>query len=143
MMAVFPLAVAPGWAVCVEIGGSQTGVVSGMMNMLGNLGGAISPRVVGEWLQRRGAWDLPLMTVAGCYVSPLSAGSPSIRRNGFLKSDSERFLVVLPLRRLALRSIGPKHYPLDAPRRLANCTNKSMPTPTRPSVPGSGTGIIS
>jgi sugar phosphate permease len=62
------LAVAPGWAVCVEIGGSHSGVVSGMMNMLGNLGGAISPLVVGEWLQRRGAWDLPLMTVAGCYV---------------------------------------------------------------------------
>jgi hypothetical protein len=24
--------------------------------------------VVSEWLQRRGAWDLRLMTVAGCYV---------------------------------------------------------------------------
>jgi nitrate/nitrite transporter NarK len=62
------LAVAPGWAVCIEIGGIHSGVVSGLMNMLGNLGGAISPLVVGEWLQRRGAWDLPLMTVAGCYV---------------------------------------------------------------------------
>jgi sugar phosphate permease len=62
------LAVAPGWAVCVEIGGIHSGVVSGMMNMLGNLGGAISPLVVGEWLQRRGAWDLPLMTVAVCYL---------------------------------------------------------------------------
>jgi ACS family glucarate transporter-like MFS transporter len=62
------LAVAPGWAVCIEIGGIHSGVVSGMMNMLGNLGGALSPLVVGEWLQRRGAWDLPLMTVAACYV---------------------------------------------------------------------------
>ncbi len=62
------LAVAPGWAVCIEIGGIHSGVVSGLMNMLGNLGGAISPLVVGEWLQRRGAWDLPLLTVAGCYV---------------------------------------------------------------------------
>ena len=62
------LAVAPNWAVCIEVGGNHSGVVSGMMNMLGNLGGAISPLVVGEWLQRRGAWNLPLMTVAGCYV---------------------------------------------------------------------------
>ena len=62
------LAVAPGWAVCLEIGGQHAGVVSGAMNMFGNLGGAISPLVVGEWLQRRGAWDLPLFTVAGCYL---------------------------------------------------------------------------
>ena len=62
------LAVAPGWAVCLEMGGRHAGVVSGAMNMFGNLGGAISPLVVGEWLQRRGAWDLPLLTVAGCYL---------------------------------------------------------------------------
>jgi nitrate/nitrite transporter NarK len=62
------LAVAPGWAVCLEIGGKHSGVVSGAMNMFGNMGGAISPLVVGEWLQRRGAWDLPLLTVAGCYL---------------------------------------------------------------------------
>ncbi|HUI05883.1 MAG TPA: MFS transporter [Verrucomicrobiae bacterium] len=62
------LAVAPGWAVCLEIGGRHAGVVSGAMNTFGNLGGAISPLVVGEWLQRRGAWDLPLLTVAGCYL---------------------------------------------------------------------------
>ena len=62
------LAVAPGWAVCLEIGGIHSGVVSGAMNMFGNLGGAISPLVVGEWLQRRGAWGMPLITVAGCYL---------------------------------------------------------------------------
>jgi nitrate/nitrite transporter NarK len=62
------LAVAPGWAVCLEIGGTHAGVVTGAMNMFGNLGGAVSPLVVGEWLQRRGAWELPLWTVAGCYL---------------------------------------------------------------------------
>jgi sugar phosphate permease len=62
------LAVAPGWAVSLEIGGIHAGVVTGAMNMFGNLGGAISPLVVGEWLQRRGAWELPLWTVAGCYL---------------------------------------------------------------------------
>ena len=68
----------------------------------------------------------------------------SIRRNRFLNPDSERFLVVLPLRRLALRPIGSKHYPLDTPRRChTNRPNKSKLNPTRPSVPGSGTGIIS
>jgi ACS family glucarate transporter-like MFS transporter len=62
------LAVAPGWAACLEIGGIHAGVVSGAMNMFGNLGGAVSPLVVGEWLQERGAWDMPLWTVAGCYL---------------------------------------------------------------------------
>ena len=37
------LAVAPGWAICLEIGGEHAGVVSGAMNMFGNLGGAVAP----------------------------------------------------------------------------------------------------
>ena len=65
------LAVAPGWAVSLELGGQHAGVVTGAMNMFGNLGGAMSPLIVGEWLQRRGAWELPLWTVAGCYVLAL------------------------------------------------------------------------
>jgi MFS family permease len=62
------LGVSPAWAVCLEIGGRHAGVVSGAMNTFGNLGGALSPVVVGLSLQRWGSWNLPLLTVAGFYL---------------------------------------------------------------------------
>jgi nitrate/nitrite transporter NarK len=58
------LAVAPAWAVCLEVGGAHAGTVSGTMNMFGNLGGALSPVVTGWCLQTWGSWDAPLFTVA-------------------------------------------------------------------------------
>ena len=62
------LGVSPGWAVCLEIGGRHAGVVSGSMNTFGNLGGTLSPIVVGWFLQGWGSWDASLVTVAICYV---------------------------------------------------------------------------
>ncbi len=62
------LGVSPAWAVCLEIGGPHSGVVSGAMNTFGNLGGALSPVVVGLSLQRWESWNLPLLTVAGLYL---------------------------------------------------------------------------
>jgi len=62
------LGVAPAWAVCLEIGGLHAGVVSGAMNMFGNLGGALSPLVVGWSLEARGSWDAPLVSVACLYL---------------------------------------------------------------------------
>ncbi len=62
------LGVAPAWAVCLEIGGRHAGVVSGTMNTFGNLGGAISPVVVGVTLERWGSWELPLLSVAALYL---------------------------------------------------------------------------
>ncbi len=62
------LAVAPAWAACLEIGGRNAGVVSGAMNTFGNLGGALSPVVVGLCLERWGSWQAPLWTVALLYV---------------------------------------------------------------------------
>jgi len=62
------LGVAPAWAVCLEIGGLHAGVVSGAMNTFGNLGGVLSPLVVGWWLQRSGSWNAPLVSVACLYV---------------------------------------------------------------------------
>jgi ACS family glucarate transporter-like MFS transporter len=62
------LGVAPAWAVCVEIGGAHSGVVSGAMNMFGNLGGALSPLVIGFSLQHFGSWQAPLLSVAALYV---------------------------------------------------------------------------
>jgi sugar phosphate permease len=63
------LGVAPAWAVCVELGGTHAGVVSGAMNMFGNLGGALSPLVVGFSVDRLGSWDAPLLSVAVLYVA--------------------------------------------------------------------------
>jgi len=62
------LGVAPAWAVCLDVGGRSAGVVSGAMNMFGNLGGALSPVVIGVCLDRLGSWHAPLQTVAAFYV---------------------------------------------------------------------------
>jgi ACS family glucarate transporter-like MFS transporter len=62
------LGVSPAWAVCLEIGGRHAGVVSGGMNTFGNLGGALSPIVVGLCLQTWNSWTASLVTVALGYV---------------------------------------------------------------------------
>lgn len=62
------LGVSPAWAVCLEIGGAHVGVVSGAMNMFGNLGGALSPVLVGIGVDHWQSWDAPLLTLAIGYV---------------------------------------------------------------------------
>ncbi|MDX2166642.1 MAG: MFS transporter [Deltaproteobacteria bacterium] len=62
------LGVSPAWAVCLEIGGRHAGVVSGAMNTFGNLGGALSPVVIGFGLERWGGWGASLGSIAVCYV---------------------------------------------------------------------------
>jgi sugar phosphate permease len=39
--------IGPSWAVPMDVGGEYSGTVSGMMNMAGNIGGALSPLVFG------------------------------------------------------------------------------------------------
>ncbi len=62
------LAVAPAWAVCLEIGAQHVGVVSGTMNTFGNLGGTLSPIVVGLFLARWHSWNAPLLTLSFFYL---------------------------------------------------------------------------
>jgi ACS family glucarate transporter-like MFS transporter len=62
------LGVAPAWAICTGVGGRHAGVVSGAMNTFGNLGGALSPVVVGLCLERGVSWDAPLVSVAAFYL---------------------------------------------------------------------------
>jgi MFS family permease len=62
------LGIASAWATCLAIGGRHGGVVSGAMNMFGNLGGAICPIVFGKSLQHFGSWNLPLASVAVLYL---------------------------------------------------------------------------
>jgi ACS family glucarate transporter-like MFS transporter len=62
------LGVAPAWTVCLDIGGVHAGVVSGTMNTFGNLGGTLSPVVVGVALDRWHSWNAPLWSVAAMYL---------------------------------------------------------------------------
>jgi len=61
--------IAPAWAVCVEIGGTHSAMVSGTMNMFGNLGGALSPVVFGLCVEHLGSWTAPLFSMAALYVA--------------------------------------------------------------------------
>jgi ACS family glucarate transporter-like MFS transporter len=62
------LGVAPAWAACLEIGGRHAGVVSGAMNTFGNLGGALSPVVIGTCLERGSSWNAPLLSLPALYL---------------------------------------------------------------------------
>ncbi len=62
------LGIASAWSTCLAIGGRHGGVVSGAMNMFGNLGGAVSPIVFGQSLERDLGWNLPLASVAALYA---------------------------------------------------------------------------
>jgi len=67
------LAVAPAWATCLDIGRRNPGVISGAMNTFGNLGGALSPVVVGILLDHWRSWNAPLYTVAVLYLGAAAA----------------------------------------------------------------------
>jgi MFS transporter, ACS family, glucarate transporter len=62
------LGTAPAWAVCLEIGGLSSGVVSAAMNTFGNLGGSLLPVVVGLCLQKGVSWRAPLLSIAVLYL---------------------------------------------------------------------------
>ena len=55
------------WATCLDIGGDAAGVVSGTMNSLGQVGGALAPWLIGLMVDRTGSWELPLLVSAGYY----------------------------------------------------------------------------
>ena len=54
------LAMAPGWAAAMDVGGRLAGSLSGSLNMMGNFGGALGPLAVGYILDHyKPAPDLP------------------------------------------------------------------------------------
>jgi sugar phosphate permease len=55
--------IGPSWAVPMDTGGKYSGTVSGMMNMAGNIGGALSPIVFG-FLVQVGNWQAPFIVAA-------------------------------------------------------------------------------
>jgi ACS family glucarate transporter-like MFS transporter len=56
------------WAGCMDIGGRHSGTVSGSMNMLGNLGGALSPLAVGYILTWTQNWALTFYVSSAIYL---------------------------------------------------------------------------
>jgi len=60
--------IGPSWAVPMDTGGKYSGTVSGMMNMAGNFGGAISPIVFGV-LAQYGSWQAPFIVAAALLVA--------------------------------------------------------------------------
>ena len=56
------------WAGCMDIGGRYSGTVSGTMNMIGNIGGALSPLAVGYILSFTGNWSLTFYVSAAVYL---------------------------------------------------------------------------
>jgi sugar phosphate permease len=59
--------IGPSWAVPMDAGGKYSGTVSGMMNMAGNIGGALSPLVFG-FLVQYGNWVAPFIVAASLLV---------------------------------------------------------------------------
>ena len=52
----------------MDIGGRYVGTISGMMNMVGNIGGFLSPIVLGYIVGRTGNWDLTFYVTAVVYA---------------------------------------------------------------------------
>src|SRR5229473_683717 len=72
-LAGLELTVAVSWAISLDIGGDYTGSVSGVMNTLGNLGGALSSVVIG-YLATKMGWNWPfLVASAMCLAAALLA----------------------------------------------------------------------
>ena len=72
-LAGLELTVAVSWAISLDIGGDYSGSVSGVMNTLGNLGGALSSVVIG-YLATKMGWNWPfLVGSAMCLVAALLA----------------------------------------------------------------------
>ena len=59
--------IGPSWAVPMDVGGEYSGTVSGMMNMAGNIGGALSPMVFG-FLVQFGSWVAPFIVSCALLV---------------------------------------------------------------------------
>ncbi len=67
-LGVADIGVSSCWAICHDVGGESAGIVTGCMNTFGNIGGALSPLVVGYAVEWWHSWTLPFFITAGVYV---------------------------------------------------------------------------
>jgi sugar phosphate permease len=56
--------IGPSWAVPMDTSGEYSGTVSGLMNMFGNFGAALSPPAFAALVQYSGSWQLPFIVTA-------------------------------------------------------------------------------
>ena len=61
------LVLGPAWAVPMDVGGSFSGIVTAVMNMMGAIGASISPLVFGTLVQQ-GSWIAPFFVTAGVLI---------------------------------------------------------------------------
>jgi ACS family glucarate transporter-like MFS transporter len=62
------LAMPGAWGACMDVGGRHTGALSGSMNMMGQVGGAIAPMVVPLVLAATGNdWSVNMGLFAAAY----------------------------------------------------------------------------
>ena len=59
--------VSAAWSVCLDVGRKYAGVVTGCMNTVGNIGGAIAPLVVGYAVKSWGSWTMPFYVMAAVF----------------------------------------------------------------------------
>jgi sugar phosphate permease len=62
------LVLGPAWAVPMDVGGTSSGTVTAVMNMVGAVGASISPLVFG-FLVERGSWVAPFFVTAAVLAS--------------------------------------------------------------------------
>ena len=68
-LGIADLCVSACWAMCHDVAGARAGTVAGAMNTVGNIGGAISPLVVGYTVQWWDSWTVPFFITAAVYVA--------------------------------------------------------------------------
>lgn len=63
------LAMPPAWGACMDVGGRFAGTLSGSMNMMGNLAGAVAPVIIGYLINITGSnWNLTFYISATIYL---------------------------------------------------------------------------
>jgi len=56
------------WTACMDVGGKSVATLSGAMNMMGNVGGFVSPIVCGYLVKNTGQWHLAFYVTAVAYL---------------------------------------------------------------------------
>lgn len=88
-MAGLELTVPVAWALCLDLAGDYAGSVTGVMNTLGNLGGAVSAVTIG-YLATLFGWTVPfLVSSVFCGVAALLAMRIDPTRSAVAKSQVE------------------------------------------------------
>ena len=57
------------WTACMDVGGKAVATFSGTMNMMGNVGGFVSPIVCGYIVKQTGNWNLAFYVTAVAYLA--------------------------------------------------------------------------